>query len=375
MDRKTFVAIIIVIIVAVVLPYLFIKIMYSSTSPQTIITTQTPQTTYNVIIQGAGSTLVYPQLNEWIQLFYSQKGIKISYQSVGSGAGLSMFFQNVVDFACSDPPLSRDMWLKYNGSVLQIPWLAGAVAIVYNVPGIPTNYTLKLDGSVLADIYKGSIVYWDDPRIKSLNTDIADKLPHKEIIPVYRTDASGTTEIFTIFLYKSTNGSWSKDLVGKTVNWPVTSTGRGIGGKGSEGVTQIVMQTPYSIGYVEWSYAIMNNLPIAAIKNAAGAFVAPSNKSIMASLEKAVLPQSPLSDFSEDAYQIVYAPGEDSYPIVAPTHIILWKKYGDQSKALAVKEFLMWVAEEGYKHVIQGYVAPPENIRNLLIEAANMISS
>ncbi|MEM1607992.1 MAG: substrate-binding domain-containing protein, partial [Ignisphaera sp.] len=136
-----------------------------------------------------------------------------------------------------------------------------------------------------------------------------------------------------------------------------------------------VMQTPYSIGYVEWSYAIMNNLPIAAIKNAAGAFVAPSNKSIMASLEKAVLPQSPLSDFSEDAYQIVYAPGEDSYPIVAPTHIILWKKYGDQSKALAVKEFLMWVAEEGYKHVIQGYVAPPENIRNLLIEAANMISS
>ena len=342
-------------------------------TPSAEISPTTSKPLSNVLLQGAGSSLVYPQLNEWIQRFYTQSGIKISYQSVGSGAGLSMFFQNVTDFACSDPPLSKDMWKRYEGRVMQIPWLAGPVAIIYNIPELPKDAELKLDANILAGIYNGSIVYWDDDRIKMLNPDIANMLPHKEIIPVYRTDASGTTEIFTTFLYKATNGAWSRDLVGKTVNWPVAATGRGIGGKGSEGVTQTVIQTPYSIGYVEWSYAILNNLPTASIKNAAGRFVKPSEKSVAEALANVNIPQSPLDDFSNIVFESVYASGDNSYPITAVTHIVLWKKYQDSSKALALAKFLRWVVDEGYNNMIQGYVAPPQKIKNLLLEAANIL--
>uniref|UniRef100_A0A7C2ZP40 Phosphate-binding protein n=1 Tax=Ignisphaera aggregans TaxID=334771 RepID=A0A7C2ZP40_9CREN len=334
-----------------------------------------PASNKGVILQGAGASFVYPQIVEWASRFQNRYGIQINYQSVGSGAGQSMFFQKVVDFACSDPPLSKETWSKYNGSVLQIPWLFGAVVIVYNIPELPNNTVLKLDAVAIARIYRGDIVYWDDEYIKNLNPDLASMLPHKEIIVVYRSDSSGTTQLFTTFLYKASGGVWPRELVGKSISWPVEASGRGVGGKGNEGVTQIVIQTPYSIGYVEWSYAIKNNLSIAAIKNAADNFILPSKESLQAALENAEIPASPLDDFSGILDSIIYAPGKDGYPIAGPTHIILWREYEDPNKAEAIKLFLRWIAEEGYDYVLEGYVAPPESVRELLIEAADLVVS
>jgi phosphate transport system substrate-binding protein len=286
-----------------------------------------------------------------------------------------MFFQKVVDFACSDPPLSRDTWLKYQGSVMQIPIIFGPVVVIYNIPDIPRNITLRLDAVALARIYKGEIRYWDDEYIKSLNPDIAHLLSHKEIIAVYRSDSSGTTELFTFFLYKASKGEWPKELVGKSINWPVISTGRGVGGKGSEGVTLAVMQTPYSIGYVEWSYAIKNNLSIAAIRNAEGNFVLPTRETLEEALRNAKIPTSPLDDFSEILNNVIYTPGAKSYPILGPTHIILWKRYDDPRKAEALKLFLKWLANEGYNYVLEGYVAPPQVVKDLLLKAVNEITA
>ncbi|MEM4481693.1 MAG: phosphate ABC transporter substrate-binding protein PstS [Desulfurococcaceae archaeon] len=353
-----------------------IILAYMTTIPRNVVTptptpTPTPQFT---LLQGAGASFVFPQVNEWAQLFYAKKGIRVNYQSVGSGAGLSMFFQGTVDFACSDPPLSKDVWEKNKGEIIQIPWLIGGVVVIYNIPEVPVNTTIRLDEIALAKIYKGEIAYWDDSYIKNLNPGIAGALPHKEIIAVYRSDSSGTTEIFTTYLNKATNNMWPKELVGKTVNWPVIALGRGIGGKGNEGVTQIVKQTPYSIGYVEWGYAIANNLPTALLKNAAGAFVEASRETLMSALENVNIPSSPLDDFSHVVYEAVYAPGAKSYPISALTHLILWRRY-DQARALTIKEFLRWILDEGYNNTIPGYVPPPQSIRMLLNNAINIIET
>lgn len=374
------IAVLAIAIIAFIIAYYALQIYggrKEGLTPVTVpsITTSTNIQLQGVVLQGAGSSFVYPQISEWSKMFQEMYGIQINYQSVGSGAGQSMFFQKIVDFGCSDPPLSRDMWLKYNGSILQIPWLFGPVVIVYNIPELPKNVILRLDAVALAKIYKGEIVYWDDAYIKSLNPNITSMLPHKEIVVVYRSDASGTTEIFTTFLYKASGGVWPRGLVGKSISWPVEASGRGVGGKGSEGVTQNIKQTPYSIGYVEWSYAIKNNLSIAAIKNEAGNFVTPSIETVEEALKNAKIPTSPLDDFSQILDSIIYAPGDRSYPIAGPTHILLWKKYDDLRKAEAIKLFLKWVADEGYNHVVEGYVAPPQNVRELLIKASNEITT
>lgn len=377
-NRKTIAVVILVLVTITSASIYFTYFQQRESASHKTPTTSTPTSTMpssSVILQGAGATFIYPQLNEWIQLFYMKKGIRVSYQSVGSGAGLSMFFQGIVDFACSDPPLSRDMWEKYKGEIIQVPWLIGAVVIIYNIPELPGSVSLKLDEVALAKIYKGEIVYWDDLYIKSLNPEIADKLPHKEIIAVYRSDSSGTTEIFTTYLNKAASNIWPSELVGKTVNWPVAGVGRGVGGKGNEGVTQIVMQTPYSIGYVEWAYAIANNLPIASLKNAAGFFVKPSEESLISAMNNVNIPSTALDDFSHIVREAVYAPGEESYPLLALTHLVIWRKYDDPLKAYALKEFLKWILEDGYNHIIPGYVAPPPSIRELLKNAINLIEA
>jgi len=329
----------------------------------------------DVVLQGGGASFPYPQISEWAKRFQEKYGVQIVYQSVGSGAGQSMFLQQAVDFACSDPPLSRDTWKQYNGSILQIPWLFGPVVIVYNIPELLSNYTLRLDAVAIAKIYRGEIVSWNDPYIKALNPEVVDLLPNREIIVVHRSDSSGTTQLFTNFLYKASGGVWTKDLVGKTVNWPVDATGRGVGGKGNEGVTQIVVQTQYSIGYVEWSYAIKNNLRIVAIKNAAGNFVLPSRDTLEEALSDAEIPSSPLDDFSGVLDSVIYASGENSYPILGPTHILIWRRQSDQKKAEALKLFLRWIVEEGYSYLVEGYVAPPQKVWQLLLSAVNLITT
>ncbi|MEM0004881.1 MAG: phosphate ABC transporter substrate-binding protein PstS [Desulfurococcaceae archaeon] len=375
MNRRL--TLIIIAVVAVVVVGVLISQIIPRTPSSTTPTTATPATSEirGLILQGAGASFPYPQISEWARRFQDKYGIQVVYQSVGSGAGQSMFLQKTVDFAGSDPPLSRDMWIQYKESIIQVPWLFGPVVIVYNIPELPGNYSLKLDGIAVARIYKGEITYWNDPYIKELNLEVADKLPNKEIIAVHRSDASGTTEIFTTFLYKASIGVWPSELVGKSINWPVDATGRGVGGKGNEGVTSAVVQTQYSIGYVEWSYAIKNNLRVASIKNAAGNFVLPTIETLQDALKKANIPSSPLDDFSGILDSVIYAPGEKSYPILGPSHILIWRVQDDPKKAEGLKLFLKWVAEEGYNYIVEGYIAPPENVRQLLLKATELITT
>lgn len=326
----------------------------------------------NVVMNAGGATFPAPQVIAWVEQFRKERGTVINYRAIGSGAGQAQFFDGTLDFACSDPPLKTSDWEKYRGKVLQIPWLMGAVVITYNIPEIG-NHSLKLTPEIVARIYKGEIAYWDDPSIKSLNPEIADKLPHKEIIAVYRSDSSGTTEVFTTFLNKAAPDIWPKQLVGKVVDWPAAKLGRAVGGPGNAGVMQAVRANPYSIGYVEWNYAIEQKTPMAAIRNAAGKFVLPSNEGIAAAAAGAKLPSSPLDNFDGVTAAVVYAPGENAYPISSFTFIILWSSYEDKLKAIALSEFLTWVANEGYRNVVPGYAAPPENVRQLLLEAARIL--
>ncbi len=331
-----------------------------------------------IVIRGAGSSFLQPQLEAWIQGFMRYDGkIIVEYQSVGSGAGQKQFFQGLADFAGSDPPLSHDDWEKYRGKVLQLPVILGAVAVVYNIPDIPKSIHLNLTGEILAGIYKGTINYWDDPKIKSINPGIADKLPHREIIAVHRSDASGTTQIFTTFLRKSAPSIWPKDLVGKTIDWPVDKTGRGVGGKGNPGVTATILSTPYSIGYVELAYALEGNLGLAAIRNKDGVFVLPSPRTIKAAarhaLESGLMPSSPEDDFSGELNAIIYAGGSDSYPITAFSHIIIWAKYNSEAKAEALRLFIQWIYTEGLNYIVEGYVAVPPEVARLGLQASSLM--
>ncbi len=335
-----------------------------------------PSQTVN--LRGSGATFLQPQLEAWILEFSKENSnIIIEYQGIGSGAGQEQFFKELTDFCGSDPPLSHDKWLNHKDNVLQIPVILGAVAVVYNVPEIPGNVNLHLSGEVIALIYKGEIKYWDDQRIKALNPELADKLPHKEIIAVHRSDASGTTQIYTTFLHKAAPEIWPEDLVGKTIDWPVDKTGNGVGGKGNQGVTANVVNTKYSIGYVELAYAMKNNLSTVAIMNKDGEFVLPSRETIQAAathaLETGLIPQSPSGDFSKELEAIIYAPGKTSYPLTAFSHIFVWKKYDDSAKAEAIKEFLKWICNDGPNYIVEGYVAVPEEIKDIGLKAADMI--
>ncbi len=327
-----------------------------------------------VVLRGAGATFPLLQIEEWIKSFEkSHPDIVITYQGVGSGAGQSQFFAKTVDFCGTDPPLSRDRWLEYQGKVLQIPYLLGAVVVVYNVPEADGK-TLNLSAEVLALIYRGDIVYWDDPRIAKLNPGL--DLPHKEIKVVYRADASGTQQIFTLYLHKAAPSLWPKEWVSKTMKSPIVGSGRALGGKGNPGVVQIIKSTPYSIGFVEWSYAIKEHLPIAAIENARGEFVKPSIESLMEAAKAAakLLPKDPREDFSKDLELIVFANASKAYPLTSWTHLVLWTSY-ESSKARALATFLRWIYDEGYKHIVPGYAPPPPEIRELLLEAAKILES
>lgn len=157
---------------------------------------------YASVIEGAGASFQFPQIVQWSSAFRESSGITVNYQSVGSGAGQRMFLiDKVVHFAASDPPLAKSQWESHKGNVLQVPWIMGAVVVIYNIPGI--DVPLNLTGEVIARICRGEVVFWDDPLVVALNPQVADRLPNKEIIAVHRSDSSGTTNIFTLFLHKS----------------------------------------------------------------------------------------------------------------------------------------------------------------------------
>ena len=281
-------------------------------------------------VTGAGASFPAPLYAKWASEYNKATGVRINYQSVGSGAGIKQIDAKTVDFGASDMPLT-DEELARKGQ-LQFPTVIGGVIPVVNIKGIAPGQ-LRLNGQVLGDIYLGKIAKWNDPAIKALNPSLA--LPDDAIAPVRRADGSGTTFIFTNYLSK-VNPEWkSKVGEGTAVNWPA-----GAGGKGNEGVAAFVGRLPNSIGYVEYAYVKQNKMTYALMQNAAGKFVAPEDKAFKAAAAGA--------DWSRSFHQILTnQPGADSWPLTGATFILMHKVQDKPAQAAATLKFFEWAYKNG----------------------------
>jgi len=288
-----------------------------------------------VNLTGAGSSFVYPVMTRWIQ-GYSQThtNVQINYQSVGSGAGIQQVKAGTVDFGASDAPLD-DKALAGMKPVIQIPESAGPVVITYNLPDL--KQPLQISGENLADIFLGKIKTWHDPALVKDNPGV--KLPDTKVVIVHRADSSGTTNAFTTYL-AAVSAEWqSKIGKGTQVQWPV-----GLGGKGSEGVTGQIRQTPGAIGYVELTFAAQNKLPVASIGNQAHKYVVPSTASTTAAIAAFA------DQLTKDPrIPIVNPPASapDAYPISTLTFLIIPKDGTDAAKRTALKGFITYVITDG----------------------------
>ena len=293
--------------------------------------------TQSVDLTGAGATFPYPIYSKWFSDYAKSTGVKINYQSIGSGGGIRQLSEQTVDFGASDSPMSdKEIASAKGGPVLHFPTVMGAVVITYNVPGI-NKRALNLSGDVVADIFSGKITKWNDARIAAQNRGTA--LPNSDILVVHRSDGSGTTYIFSDYL-SAVSPSWSSTLgKGKEIKWPV-----GLGAKGNEGVAGQVKQTPGSIGYVELAYAKQNHLPFANVKNAAGRYITPSIASVTSAAAGAKLPKD-----TDYRVSIVNAAGKDSYPISSMTWILVYQNQPDAVKGEKLVNFLRWAYKDGEK--------------------------
>lgn len=295
------------------------------------------QSDKTMLLNAAGATFPYPIYSKWFDVYHTQHPeIQINYQSIGSGGGIRQLLAGTVDFGASDGPMSDDQLAQAKFKILHFPTVLGAVVPTYNVPGISggLNFTQK----ALAGIYLGTITKWNDPEIASANKGIS--LPNADIVVVHRSDGSGTSYIFTDFLSKVSDDWKNKVGKGTSVNWPV-----GLGGKGNEGVTGLVKQTPGSIGYVELIYALSNDVPYGKVQNAAGKFLKADLAGVTAAAAGAA------KDMPDDfRISIVNAPGATSYPISSFTWLLIPAQIQDAAKRDAIKGFLKWMLADG-----QGY--------------------
>ena len=309
---------------------------------------QAPQA--NMII-GAGSTFVYPIMSHWIADFQRiHPGVQINYQSIGSGGGIQQLKQGLVDFGASDAALD-DEKLKQMPPLVQVPESAGPVCITYNLPEVKTP--LRLNGPTLAGIYLGQIKTWQDPAIKKDNPGV--NLPNHSVAVTHRSDGSGTTNIFATYLAK-VSPDWEKKVgKGLSLSWPV-----GLGGKGSEGVSGLVRQTPGAIGYVELVYATENKLPVAEIMNRAGKWVAPTTAGATAAIEAFG------SELEKDVRTPIVDPPAtaiDAYPISGLTFLLVPKQGRDPAKQAIVKQFVQFIVTEGQSSAeILQYSKLPESL-------------
>jgi phosphate transport system substrate-binding protein len=306
-------------------------------------------------LTGAGATFPNPIYTKWFDAYSKQTGVRINYQSIGSGGGIRQFTEGTVDFGATDGPMTDAQIQAVSGNVLHVPTVLGAVVVTYNLPSL-AGAKLKFDGNVLVDIFMGRVAKWNDRRIAALNPGV--KLPDQDVIVVHRSDGSGTTYVFTDFLNKFSR-EW-RDKVGyaTSVNWPV-----GLGGKGNEGVTQQIKQVEGTLGYVELIYAVENNLPFADVQNVAGEFVTPSMESVTAAAGGVAL--SADTDFR---VSITNAPGAGAYPISSFTWLLVRPQHEDPVKGAAIKQFLTWmIGDQAQGEAAALHYAPlPASVRTLV---------
>jgi phosphate transport system substrate-binding protein len=292
-----------------------------------------------LLITGAGASFPNPIYSKWFDAFHAKNpNLQFNYQSVGSGAGIKQATDGTVDFGATDGPMNDEQLKAFQDkrgmSILHFPTVLGAAVPTYNVPGV--SAALNFTPEALVGIYLGNITKWNDPAIASVNKGV--KLPANDIVVVHRSDGSGTTYIWTDYLSKVSSEWKSK---GSSINWPV-----GLGGKGSEGVTGLIKQTPNSIGYVELIYAAQNNIPYGAVKNSAGSFVKADLASVSAAAAGAAKDMP--ADFR---VSITNAPGPKAYPISSFTWLLIPQKFQDTAKRDAIKSFLSWMLVDGQNEV------------------------
>jgi phosphate transport system substrate-binding protein len=295
-------------------------------------------------INAAGATFPAPIYQKWFQEYkMAHPDVQINYQALGSGAGMRQLGAKTVDFGASDEPMTDERIKALNVDPLHFPTVMGAVVLTYNVPEV--KGALKLTPEAIAGIYLGEVRKWSDPKIKSANAGV--NLPDKDIQVVHRSDGSGTSFVFTDYLSKVSADWKSKVGANDSVSWPV-----GLGGKGNDGVTGLVKQTPYSLGYVELFYALQNKMPVADVKNASGKFVTPSLEGVTAAAANS-------KEMPEDfRVSITNAPGDKSYPISTFTWLLIPKQIQDAAKREAIKGFLAWMLTTGQKDAAALSYAP-----------------
>ncbi len=308
------------------------KLNYTVAASGCLLSLLSANTAFAQEITGAGASFPAPIYSKWAADYNKSTGVKVNYQSVGSGAGIKQIDSKTVDFGASDMPLTDDELAK-KGQI-QFPTVIGGVVPVINIKGINPGQ-LKLSGQVLGDIFLGKITKWDDAAIKALNPTLA--LPDAAIAPVRRADGSGTSFLFTNYLSK-VNAEWKTKVgEGTAVNWPT-----GAGGKGNEGVAAFVGRLPNSIGYVEYAYVKQNKMTYALMQNSTGAFVSPDDTAFKAAAAGA--------DWAKTFYQILTnQPGKDSWPISGATFILMHKLQEKPVNGSESLKFFSWAYKNGDK--------------------------
>jgi phosphate transport system substrate-binding protein len=323
--------------------------------------TGTSANTATLTINGAGATFPNPIYSKWFDEYrQAHPSVQVNYQSIGSGGGIKQLSAQTVFFGASDMPMTDEQLKAAPGPILHFPTVLGGVVPVYNLGNETAQ--LRFSGPLLADIYLGKVTKWNDPEIAKVNPGV--KLPATEIAVVHRSDGSGTTFIFCDFLSK-TSPEWKQKVGASTaVQWPA-----GVGGKGNEGVSGLVKQTPGAIGYVELIYALQNKTQYGAVQNKSGAFVNASLDSVTAAAAGVTMPD----DFR---VSITDPDGKDAYPIASFTWMLLYQNPSDKARSKMMVDFMKWALTDGQKETqALGYAPLPKAVVDRELQALGKVSS
>ncbi|GAB3348756.1 phosphate ABC transporter substrate-binding protein PstS [Arachidicoccus ginsenosidivorans] len=288
-------------------------------------------------IIGAGSSFDNPLFSKMFSVYHDSTKIQVNYQSVGSGAGISQLTHKTIDFGASDAPMNEEQMKAVQGDVLHIPVTAGAVVVSYNLPGF--TETLRFTPEIVAAMFLGKIKKWNDPLIAAANPDV--KLPTTDLVVAHRSDGSGTTAIFTSYLAKVSPDWLSKVGTGTSVNWPI-----GLGGKGNEGVSGLIKQTPGCVGYIELAYAIQNHMSYAIIQNKAGNYITPSIQSVTAAADIEIP--------ADGKVLLTNTEAATGYPIAGFSWVLIYKEQNynnrTQEQATQLLQLVNWMIHSGQQY-------------------------